>query len=66
MRASTAVGPKVAKAPRDASCSDRARAGLGRQPVDLAADVGGFGGGIGERDGAVEGFAGLAVAPELQ
>src|SRR3954468_1208786 len=39
---------------------------VGGQPVDLAADVGGLGGGVGERNGPVEGLPGLRVAAELQ
>src|SRR5262245_59577742 len=35
------------------------------QAVEVHADVGGFGGSVGERNGAVEGGAGFVVAAEL-
>ncbi len=42
-----------------------ARLAVAHQAVDVHADVGGFGGGVGERDGAVEGDVRFVVAAEL-
>ncbi len=42
-----------------------ARCAVAHEAVEVHADVGGFGGRIGERDGAVERDAGLFVAAEL-
>src|SRR4029078_2990559 len=42
-----------------------ARGAVAHQAVEMHADMGGFGRGIGERDGAVEGDAGFLVASEL-
>ena len=42
-----------------------ARLAVAHQAVEMHADMGGFRRGVGERDGAVEGDAGLVVAAEL-
>src|SRR2546430_11504 len=39
---------------------------VGGEAVDLAADMGGFGGGVGQGNGPVEGLPGFRVAAELQ
>src|SRR5258708_28533172 len=47
------------------SLSRRLRCAVADQAVEMHPDVGGFRRGIGERDGAVEGDAGLVIAAEL-
>src|SRR3981189_222530 len=42
-----------------------ARRAVAHQAIEVHPDVGGFGGSVGERDGAVERHAGLVVAAKL-